>query len=196
MSQVKTKQLLIDSARLLFAKKGFEETTMNDIAAASGKGRRTLYTYFNSKEEIYQAVIDQELLRLSSDFLQVAHKVMPPEEKIVELIFAHLTLIKVAVGRNGNLRAEFFRNIWQVESVRKKYDNVEREIIARTLSQGQQAGVFEFDDLALTTDIIHACVRGLEVPFIIGRLGTSVEERRPLVERIIRRALGRRRLTL
>ena len=53
MSVSKTRQKLVDVARQLFAKNGLESTTMNDIATASGKGRRTLYTYFKSKEEIY-----------------------------------------------------------------------------------------------------------------------------------------------
>ena len=57
MSISKTRQLLVDIARQLFAKNGLENTTMNDIAQASGKGRRTLYTYFKSKEDIYYAVI-------------------------------------------------------------------------------------------------------------------------------------------
>ena len=51
MSILKTRQKLVDIARQLFAKKGIEGTTMNDIAVASGKGRRTLYTYFKSKED-------------------------------------------------------------------------------------------------------------------------------------------------
>ena len=42
MSISKTRQLLVDVARQLFAKKGLENTTMNDIATTSGKGRRTL----------------------------------------------------------------------------------------------------------------------------------------------------------
>lgn len=49
----------------LFAKNGLAGTTMNDIAVASGKGRRTLYTYFNRKEDVYYAVIESELERLS-----------------------------------------------------------------------------------------------------------------------------------
>ena len=51
MSISKTRQKLVDVARQLFAKNGVAATTMNDIAAASGKGRRTLYTYFNRKED-------------------------------------------------------------------------------------------------------------------------------------------------
>ena len=49
MSISKTRQKLVDVARQLFAMKGMENTTMNDIAVASGKVRRTRYTYFKSK---------------------------------------------------------------------------------------------------------------------------------------------------
>ena len=55
----------MDVARQLFAKMGVENTTMNDIALASKKGRRTLYTYFKSKEDIYMAVVESELDILS-----------------------------------------------------------------------------------------------------------------------------------
>ena len=51
MAVSKTKAKLVDVARQLFAKMGVENTTMNDIALASKKGRRTLYTYFKSKED-------------------------------------------------------------------------------------------------------------------------------------------------
>lgn len=192
MPQRKTRQLLVDVARQLFAKHGFDSTTMNDIAEASGKGRRTLYTYFKNKDEVYSAVVDSELMRISATFLAVARKVMPPEDKLVELIFAHLSLIKEAVERNGNLRAAFFRDSWQVESVRKKYDKKERDIIAKTLMEGRDSGVFEFDNLHLYTDILHACVRGLEVPYIYGRLGEGmgIVQSRPIVKKLIRKALG------
>ena len=74
MSILKTRQKLVDIARQLFAKKGIEGTTMNDIAVASGKGRRTLYTYFKSKEDVYYAVIESELERLSDKLDEVAAK--------------------------------------------------------------------------------------------------------------------------
>ena len=61
---VKTREKLIEVARQLFAYKGIENTTMNDIANASDKGRRTIYTYFKNKKEIYNAVIEQESEKL------------------------------------------------------------------------------------------------------------------------------------
>ncbi len=56
----KTRERLIEVARQLFARKGVENTTMLDIANASDKGRRTIYTYFKNKREIHQAVIERE----------------------------------------------------------------------------------------------------------------------------------------
>ena len=57
---LKTREKLIEIARQLFAHKGIENTTMNDIASASDKGRRTIYTYFRSKRDIYNAVVKTE----------------------------------------------------------------------------------------------------------------------------------------
>ena len=125
MTVSKTRTRLVDVARGLFAKQGLENTTMNDIAVASGKGRRTLYTYFKNKEDIYFAVIETELEHLSAQLSEVANKRMDLEEKLVEIIYVHLHSIKEVVLRNGNLRAEFFRNIWMVEKVRKHFDQKE-----------------------------------------------------------------------
>ena len=50
MTVSKTRAKLVDVARQLFAKNGVDETTMNDIALASKKGRRTLYTLAVMKE--------------------------------------------------------------------------------------------------------------------------------------------------
>ena len=110
MSISKTRQKLVDVARQLFAKNGIANTTMNDIAVASGKGRRTLYTYFSKKDDVYYAVIESELERLSDRLDEVAAMKMRPQDKIIELIYTHLSMIKrKQLCANGNLRAEFFR---------------------------------------------------------------------------------------
>lgn len=194
MSILKTRQKLVDIARQLFAKKGIEGTTMNDIAVASGKGRRTLYTYFKSKEDVYYAVIESELERLSDKLDEVAAKKTSPQDKIIELIYTHLSMIKETVVRNGNLRAEFFRNIWMVERVRKKFDEDEIELFRKVYADGKAEGEFDIDNIDLVADITHYCIKGLEVPYIYGRLGHGMTEEmsRPLVAKVVYGALGKR----
>ncbi len=192
MSITKTRSLFVDVARQLFALKGLEGTTMNDIAVASKKGRRTLYTYFKNKEEIYYAVIETEVERISEKMDEMASRDMDSEQKIVMLVYTHLSMIKEAVMRNGNLRAEFFRNIWMVERVRKAFDQDEIDIFRRVLQEGKENGRLCIENIYLTADIIHYCLKGLEVPYIYGRLGNgiSVDESRPIVMNMVRRCLG------
>ena len=194
MSISKTRQKLIDIARQLFAKNGVANTTMNDIAVASGKGRRTLYTYFNSKEEVYSAVIESELERLSDKLDEVAAMKMRPLDKVIELIYTHLIMIRETVVRNGNLRAEFFRNIWMVEKVRKKFDDYEIDLFRKVYQEGKADGEFDIDDVNLVADITHYCIKGLEVPFIYGRIGHGLTEEasKPLVANVVYGALGKK----
>ena len=193
MSISKTRQKLVDVARQLFAKNGMERTTMNDIAMASGKGRRTRYTYFKSKEEVYNAVIESELERLSDMLDEVAAKKIRPQEKIIELIYTHLNMIKETVVRNGNLRAEFFRNIWLVEKMRKNFDEDEIELFRKVYADGKADGEFDIDNIDLVADITHYCIKGLEVPYIYGRLGHGMTEEtsKPLVAKVVYGALGK-----
>lgn len=193
MSISKTRQKLIEVARSLFAHRGLEATTMNDIATASGRGRRTLYTYFRNKEEIYYAVIEEELGRLSEKMDLVMQTHAKPEDKICLIIFTHLSLIKETVARNGTLRAEFFRNIWMVQKVRRAFDTHEHQLITQVLQEGvkQQRFAFGEENLGLMADIIVCTVKGLEVPYIYDRLGEGMtdEDTFPFVRNLIVRAL-------
>ena len=193
MSVSRTRQKLVDVARQLFAKNGLENTTMHDIAMQSGKGRRTLYTYFKSKEEIYVAVIEGELERLSDKLDEVAARKIRPQDKVIELIYTHLSMIRETVVRNGNLRAEFFRNIWMVEKVRKRFDDAEIELFRKVYTEGKEDGEFDIDNVDLVADITHYCVKGLEVPYIRGHIahGMKEEDTKPQVAKVVYGALGK-----
>ena len=176
MAVSKTKAKLVDVARQLFAKMGVEKTTMNDIALASKKGRRTLYTYFKSKEDIYMAVVESELDMLSDMMKRVAEKNISPDEKMIEMIYTRLDAVKEVVFRNGTLRANFFRDIWRVEKVRKRFDAKEILLFKDVLREGVEKGVFRIDDIDMTAELVHDCVKGIEVPYIRGHIGAKLDD--------------------
>jgi len=193
MTVSKTRAKLVDVARQLFAKMGVENTTMNDIAIASKKGRRTLYTYFKSKEDIYLAVVESELEILSDMMKQVAEKHVSPDEKIIEMIYTRLEAVKEVVYRNGTLRANFFRDIWKVEKVRKRFDAKEIQLFRTVLQEGKDKGVFVIDSVEMTAIVIHYCVKGIEVPYIRGNVGSNLDviTRKKYVANIVFGALRR-----
>jgi AcrR family transcriptional regulator len=150
---------------------------MNDIAQASRKGRRTLYTYFKSKNEIYLAVVESEVNRLHKILLDVAAKELPADEKLMSFIYARLDAVKSIVFRNGTLRATFFRDIWRVEKVRKSFDLREIEIIKNILGDGVKEGIFRMPDVEITALVLHHALKGLEVPYIRGLMGDNIAQR-------------------
>ena len=194
MAVSKTRAKLVDVARQLFAKKGVDDTTMNDIAVASKKGRRTLYTYFKSKEDIYMAVVESEMEMLSDAMEQVAKKDITPDEKILKLIETHLDSIKMVVYRNGTLRAGFFRNIWRVEAVRKNFDAKEIKLFKQVLAEGKDKGIFDIDNVDIIADIVHYCIKGIEVPYIRGQIAEELDDEAgwAYVAKIVFGALGRK----
>lgn len=196
MAVSKTRAKLVDVARQLFAKKGVDDTTMNDIAVASKKGRRTLYTYFKSKEDIYMAVVESELEMLSDAMEQVAKKDITPDEKILKLIETHLDSIKMVVYRNGTLRAGFFRNIWRVEAVRKNFDAKEIKLFKQVLADGKDKGLFDIDNVDIIADIVYYCIKGIEVPYIRGQIAEELDDETgwAYVAKIVFGALGRKNI--
>ena len=192
MAVSKTRAKLVDVARQLFAKQGVDNTTMNDIAVASTKGRRTLYTYFKSKEEIYVAVVESELDKLAEALDKVAAEKIAPEVKILKLIETHLDAIKLIVRRNGSLRASFFRDIWQVERVRRNLNLHEIALFKQVLIEGNEMGLFEVENVDILADILHYCVKGIEVPYIRGKICDDLDDREgwEYVAKIVYGALG------
>ncbi|MCE2617536.1 MAG: TetR/AcrR family transcriptional regulator [Phocaeicola sp.] len=195
MSLSKTRAKLVDVARQLFAKNGVDNTTMNDIAAASKKGRRTLYTYFKSKEAIYSAVVESELEKLSDAMEEVGKENIRSDEKILKLIKTHLDAIKVVVYRNGTLRAGFFRNIWRVEGVRKNFDNKEINLFRRILTDGVEQGIFNIEpaNVEIMAGILHYCIKGIEVPYIRDKIAEDIPDETAwsYVAKVVYGALGR-----
>ena len=168
-----TKNMLIEVARKLFAENGKKNVTMNDIAEASKKGRRTLYTYFNNKEEIYKAVIDKELDSILEKLTVVSAQKTEPDIKLTNHILTHLDALKDVVTRNGSLRADFFHDIYEVERKRRKIDIKEIALIRSIISEGIEKNIFKRMDPELSSIIIFYAIKGLEVPYI--RQNISIE---------------------
>lgn len=163
---IKTRDKLIEVARQLFANKGVENTTMNDIASASQKGRRTIYTYFRNKRDIFNAVIESETEQILDKLRAIAAKQISPEEKLHEYIICRFLTMKEIVSRNGSLRAGFFRDVRKVDRARKIISQKEITILRSILAEGVNAGIFEIANVNHCAIIITHAIHGLDVPYI------------------------------
>ena len=162
----KTRDKLIDIARQLFAHKGIENTTMNDIAQAAEKGRRTIYTYFKNKKDIYNAVIESESDKVIKKLSEIVSLSITPDQKLMEFIFQRFEAMKDLVYRNGSLRAGFFRDVRTVERARKATSPKEIRILETILQEGVDQGMFRIKHVDKTAMVMLLCLQGLDVPYI------------------------------
>ena len=162
----KTREKLIEVARQLFAHKGVENTTMNDIASAPATGRRTIYTSFKSKRDIYNAVVKNESELIVERLSVIPGQDVSPEEKLMNFIFVRFEAIKELVTRNGSLRAGFFRDVRKVERARRGTLSQECSVLMSILKEGVDKGVFSIKHIDKTAKVMLLCLQGLDVPYV------------------------------
>lgn len=178
----KTRDKFIEVARQLFARKGVENTTMNDIASASDKGRRTIYTYFKNKRDIYNAVVESESDKLLVNLRLIVAKQASAEEKLREYVAVRFETMREIVSRNGSLRAGFFRDVRKVDRARKHISKKEIALLREILEEGVKAGEFEIKDMENAAIIITHTIQGLDVTYIRDSLSDQGIDQENLAE--------------
>ena len=77
---------VINAARDLFLKHGFEGATMNMIAAQAAVSKATLYAYYPTKEQVFVAVIQREVTELRATILSASQDdALPIRDKLLEV---------------------------------------------------------------------------------------------------------------
>ncbi len=64
-------QQILDAAAAVIIRLGYDKTTMSDIAEEAGASRRTVYLYFDGKEELFEALLYREYMQYSQTWLEL-----------------------------------------------------------------------------------------------------------------------------
>jgi len=93
------KSQIVNKGQELFQQYGLKKTTMDEIAAACGKGKSTLYYYFKNKEEIFDAVIKKELINLRT----IVKKQVDEEKSLKNKVSVYISAFHKEVISKANL---------------------------------------------------------------------------------------------
>ena len=77
---------LVDVTMKLFIEKGFEETTISEIATAADIGTGTFYNDFHSKEDVLRYVLTKNLDETKDSLGELNHSALSPPEKIAQIL--------------------------------------------------------------------------------------------------------------
>lgn len=127
---------ILKQAEKIFASKGFYNTTMAEIADASGFAIGTLYHFFDGKEKLYTTMVNEKLDKIYSDIRESVNREKNVLDKIKKLVESHFLAVENNIdfcdllirGEGSSLSdggmvlrdrliADYFKHIGFVESI-------------------------------------------------------------------------------
>lgn len=170
------KEKILAGADKLFRKYGLQKTTMEEIAKEAGKGKSTLYYYFKSKEEIFDAIIQDEKTKFYNEIQEAIANAPTAREKLntfltlrferlKELTNLYNVMVQEAVDAFGMDGTDQLTACY-----RKECGTKETNIIKSILQYGVVTGefrVFSESEMDMMSFIFMSAQHGLELDLVI-----------------------------
>ncbi len=167
---------ILKIAQDIFSKYGYKKTTLDDIANAVRKGKSSLYYYFKSKEDLFQAVIMKEVEVLARELDKVVNRNTDPVDKLRDYLMTKITTFRNLANFYHALENDVTA-IGFIEELKNRYEQDEIRMIKRILIEGVRKNEFEIYDFNLAAIGITMAIKGLEMPLSAGIYGNMNLER-------------------
>lgn len=187
--KAKTRKAIIDSAVQLFSSKGFEKTSIEDIAKLAGIGKATVYTYFATKGDIFLTYCDDELDVAFADLKKTKQDGGGLLDQLVEFFMLKFTF----VTRNREFGRQLLREmVFPKEGSEKAREHDQRyfDFLEELFRAAQRRG-----ELADSDDLFDLSVHffSLYLGLLAGWYGGYVETAEEIEEgmrRLFRQVIG------
>jgi len=145
---------ILDAAVKLFLEKGFQKTSMREIAEVAGTGKSTLYDYFQTKEQLLAFIFEDAISAMNAQTRAIAEQALPPDVRLRQIMQAQLAFVKANTSLNLQLRVE--AQYISAEAQRRlhelRWEN--QDLLRRVITEGIAAGRFRLVDGLLTARML------------------------------------------
>jgi TetR/AcrR family fatty acid metabolism transcriptional regulator len=136
---------IIRAATKIFAKKGFYQAKISEIAREAGVADGTIYIYFQNKDDILICLFEEQMKDVLDNMVDQVSRLEDPAKKLERFALAHLKLIE----QNKDMAEIIQVEVRQSGKFMKEYKNEKfiqyLDLIAEIIKQGQEKGVFRKD---------------------------------------------------
>lgn len=161
---------ILSGAKKLFGKHGLKKTTMEEIATAAGKGKSTLYYYFPSKNEIFEAVVEDEMKNVVKRIREAVNASLTAKDKLKAFLQAQVTSIIGFHSFREVLFEDLLASMRMLIGIKSRYEQIQIDMIREILLGGSQSG--EFKEMTLErmnkmSFVMVTAFRGLHFPLSV-----------------------------
>lgn len=136
----KTKRKIFETSMRLFAEKGYDATSIEEITATVGVAKGTLYYHFSSKEEIFNFLVEEGMKLLCNSIDIKTSKLENYIDKVKAIILIQLKIVAKYENLITILVSQFLgreeRNIKCQKQILQYVDKIE-EIVKEGIKKGQ-----------------------------------------------------------
>lgn len=161
---------ILSGAKKLFGKHGLKKTTMEEIATAAGKGKSTLYYYFPSKNEIFEAVVEDEMKNVVKRIREAVNASLTAKEKLKAFLQAQITSIIGFHSFREVLFDDLVTSMRMLIVIKSRYEQIQIDMIREILLGGTQSGEFKemsTDRMNKMSFVMVTAFRGLHFPLSV-----------------------------
>jgi AcrR family transcriptional regulator len=169
---------ILDAARKIFAKKGFADATMDEIAATSGLAKGTLYLYFKSKRDVYLRTLQHGTTELLERVTANMHGVTGVRAKLRAAI---ATRVEYAEENRDFIKIYLteFINVTHPASINKDFRDVQLKLaqgLEQVLRDAVKQGEIQQLDVETIAFTIQDMIRSLTTRRVLGSSKKNREE--------------------
>jgi AcrR family transcriptional regulator len=138
------RERLFRAALNLFGKKGYAETTVEDITEAADVGKGTFFNYFPSKEHVLMAFAEMQLQKLENIVHEARHSNLPMRDVLHALV---LRMTEEPIRNPAIIRALLQANLSSVpvRGAMLRIHNRNRSLLGQLIHHGQERGEIRTD---------------------------------------------------
>lgn len=152
--QAKRRHEIFHQVVNVFLKKGFQETSMREIAEAAGLGKSTLYDYFKTKDEILVYYFEDQLNDLTAEAQQMAMQNKSADERLREITQMHMELLQA--NKSLFLKMSMEAQRLKPESQKKIQEkrHAYQDLLRALIDEGIREGAFRQVDSLVAARIL------------------------------------------
>lgn len=176
MKKDEKREKIITAAGKIFGRHGFKETRMEKVAEEAAMGKSSLYYYFLSKEELFEAVVEREAEYLKNEIIQATRDIADPYKRMKLYVIARMKAFRKSINLYTAVKTNYLDHLPFIEKVRAKYDKEEMKMVENILKDGVKANRFKLVNTELATIAIVTAIKGLEYTIVIRESPIKMEQ--------------------
>jgi AcrR family transcriptional regulator len=166
---------ILDTARHLLVKEGYQNLSMRKIADAIGYSATSIYLHFDSKDALLHALIHEGMMQLQDALSETAAEADDPLRRLRALCRCFIDF--------GLRNPEYYEIMFQLRPERmeryppEKYRAARKNLnfFGRALEEGAENGTFEIDDATVLASTIWASLHGIVSLLLAERVDARID---------------------